>query len=340
LLKPFIQKLVDRKNLTKQESSEAMSLIMQGQASPSQMASFLTALRMKGETVAEITGFAEEMRSHAEKIHPASAHLVDTCGTGGDVSHTFNISTVSAFVAAGAGITIAKHGNRSVSSKCGSADLLEALGVKIDMEPKKVEECINKIGFGFIFAPTFHKAMKFVAPSRKEMGIRTVFNILGPLTNPANAHAQVLGVFDEKLTETMAEVLKNLGISEAFVVHGMDGLDEISISDRTKVSHLKNDDVKTYFIKPEDYRLKRGKKEELIVHNVEEGKLLAESILKGGGVGPKKDVVLFNAAAAIVVGGAARDILEGIKIAASSIDSGRAYKKLQELIEFTKGQLE
>lgn len=336
MLKQFIQKAVDRKNLTKEEASEAMNMIMEGQATSSQVASFLTALRMKGETVEEITGFAEQMRAHAETIHPLPPHLVDTCGTGGDLSHTFNISTVSALVAAGAGITIAKHGNRSVSSKSGSADLLEAMGVKIDIGPKKVEECINKIGFGFIFAPTFHRAMKFVAPSRKEMGIRTVFNILGPLTNPAGAHAQVLGVFDEKLTETMTQVLRNLGVLEAFVVHGMDGLDEISISDRTKVSHLKDGNIQTYCIKPEDYKLKRGSREELIVHNVEEGKLLAESLLDGKEVGARRDIVLFNAAAAIVVGGGARDILEGIKIAARSIDSGRAREKLSELISFTK----
>jgi len=309
---------------------------MEGTATPSQIAAFLTALRMKGETIEEITGFARQMRAHAEQIHPRAQHLVDTCGTGGDVSHTFNISTVSAIVAAGAGVVIAKHGNRSVSSKCGSADLMESFGINLDLSPKKVEECINKTGFGFIFAPAFHKAMKFVGPSRKEIGLRTVFNILGPLTNPAGAKAQVLGVFDEKLTEVMAKVLKNLGVTEAMVVHGMDGLDEISISDRTKISHLKKGRIDNYFICPEDFGLKRGKREELIVHNVEEGKLLAASLLSGKEIGARRDVVLMNAAAAIVLGMKAADMKEGIRAAEESIDSGKALKKLNEVAEFGK----
>jgi anthranilate phosphoribosyltransferase len=337
MLKPFIKKVVDCKDLTREEAAEAMDLIMEGKATPSQIASLITALRMKGETIDEITGFAEQMRKHAEQIHPKAPHLVDTCGTGGDVSHTFNISTISAIVAAGAGVVIAKHGNRSVSSKCGSADILEAFGIKLDLTPKKVEECINKVGFGFIFAPTFHKAMKYAMPSRKETGIRTVFNILGPLTNPAGAHAQILGVFNENLTEVMAEVLGNLGTKEAMIVHGMDGLDEISISDRTKVSHLKNGKIETYFIQPEDFGMKRGKREEIVVHNVEEGKLLALSLLKGDEQGTRRNVVLLNSAAAIMIGGKAKDLSDGIKKAAESIDSGKANKKLEDLIKFTKG---
>jgi anthranilate phosphoribosyltransferase len=336
MLKPFIVKLVDRKDLTEEEAAAALNLIMEGASTPSQTAAFLTALRMKGETIEEITGFAKQMRAHAEQIHPRVEHLVDTCGTGGDVSHTFNISTVSAIVAAGAGVAIAKHGNRSVSSKCGSADLMEAFGVNLDLTPKKVEECINNTGFGFLFAPVFHKAMKYVAPSRREIGIRTVFNILGPLTNPAGACAQVLGVYDEKLTEPLAEVLKNLGTTEAMVIHGMDGLDEISISQKTKISHLKNGNIETSFIEPGDLGLKRGKKEELMVHNVEEGKVLALSILNGKEIGSRRDVILLNAAAAIMLGKKAKDLKEGIKAAAVSIDSGRALKKLNEVIEFGK----
>jgi len=338
MLKPFIKKVVERKDLTLDEAAEAMNLIMEGKATPSQIASFITALRMKGETIDEITGFAKQMRAHAENIHPKAPHLVDTCGTGGDVSHTFNISTVSAIVAAGAGVVIAKHGNRSVSSKCGSADLLEALGVKIDLEPKKVEDCINNVGFGFIFAPVFHKAMKHAMPPRRETGIRTVFNILGPLTNPAGAHAQILGVFSEKLTDVMAKVLGNLGTKEALVVHGMDGLDEISISDKTKVSHLKRGKVETYLIEPKDFGLKRGKREEIVVHNIEESKLLAQSVLKGNETGTKKSVIILNAAAAIMLGGKANDIKSGLKAAEESIDSGKAFKKLEELVRFTQGQ--
>ncbi|OGC32854.1 anthranilate phosphoribosyltransferase, partial [candidate division WOR-1 bacterium RIFOXYB2_FULL_48_7] len=225
MLKEYIKKVVAGHNLTRDEAALSMDSIMQGNATPSQIASFITALHTKGESIEEITGFAQKMREHAVSIFPQQKNLVDTCGTGGDHSGTFNISTISALVAAGAGIAIAKHGNRSVSSRCGSADLLEALGVKIDLEPKLVEECINQTGFGFIFAPNFHKAMKYAAPTRREIGISTVFNILGPLTNPANAPTQLLGVFHEDLTVIMAEVLKNLGSKQAMVVHGFDGID-------------------------------------------------------------------------------------------------------------------
>jgi anthranilate phosphoribosyltransferase len=313
----------------------AMDTIMQGNATPSQIASFITALRMKGETVDEITGCAEKMREHAINIYPRQKNLVDTCGTGGDVSGTFNISTISAFVAAGAGIPIAKHGNRSVSSRCGSADVLETLGVKIDIEPKKVEESINNVGIGFIFAPTFHKAMRFAMPSRKEIGIRTVFNILGPLTNPARATAQVLGVFDPDLTEMMAEVLGNLGVKHALVVHGMDGLDEISISDKTKISHLQNGKVDNYFIKPEDLKIHKAKKEDILGGTINENTEIAINILNGEEKGPKRSIVLMNAAGAIFVGGGAKDLKEGLKLAEQSIDSGAAHKKLEALIKFS-----
>jgi anthranilate phosphoribosyltransferase len=336
MMKDAIKKIVDRKNLTRDEAALTMDTIMRGEATPSQIAAFIVALRMKGETVDEITGCAEKMREHAINITPEQKNLVDTCGTGGDVSGTFNISTVSAFVVAGAGIPVAKHGNRSVSSKCGSADILEALGVNIEIEPKKVEESISKVGIGFIFAPKFHKAMKFAMPSRKEIGIRTVFNILGPLTNPAKAAAQVLGVFNPDLTEMLAKVLGNLGIKQAMVVHGMDGLDEISISNKTKVSELKNGKVKTSFIKPEDFGMKKGKKEDILGGSINENLKIAFAVLKGEEKGPKRDVVLINAAAAIYVGGKAKNLKEGVKLAAKSIDSGAAYKKVEELINYTK----
>ncbi|OGC24364.1 anthranilate phosphoribosyltransferase [candidate division WOR-1 bacterium RIFOXYB2_FULL_42_35] len=335
MIKDAIKKIVERQDLTRQEAAETMDTIMKGEATPSQIAAFITALRMKGEAVDEITGCAEKMRQHAININPQSKNLVDTCGTGGDVSGTFNISTITALVAAGAGISIAKHGNRSVSSRCGSADLLEALGVKIDLEPNKVEQCINEVGMGFIFAPIFHQAMKFAMPTRKEIGIRTVFNILGPLTNPARANAQVLGVFHPNLTEMLAAVLGNLGVKQALVVHGMDGLDEISICDKTLVSQLKDGKVENYLIKPEDLGIKRAKREEILGGSVEENVEITYKILTGKEKGPKRDIVLVNAAAAIYVGGKSKDLKAGIKIASDSIESGAANKKLEELIACT-----
>src|SRR3989338_748921 len=275
------------------------------------------------------------MREHATNIFPKQKNLVDTCGTGGGVSGTFNISTVAALVAAGAGIPIAKHGNRSVSSRCGSADVLEALGVKIDIEPKRVEECINTIGIGFIFAPKFHQAMRFAMPGRKEIGIRTVFNILGPLTNPAKASAQVLGVFKPELTKLMAEVLKKLGSKEAIVVHGLDGLDEISISDKTQVSHLKNGQVKNYLIKPKNFGVKKAKRTEIQGGSANENAAIALAILNNEEKGAKRNIVLMNAAAALCVGGKAKDLKQGFKLAAESIDTGAAQQKLNELIKFT-----
>jgi len=334
-VKDFIKKVVAKQNLTQTEAALAMDTIMKGEATPSQIAAFITALAMKGETVDEITGCAQKMREHAINIHPQQTNLVDTCGTGGDVSGTFNISTVAAFVVAGAGVPVAKHGNRSVSSKCGSADVLEALGVKIDLEPKKVEDCINEIGIGFIFAPNFHKAMKFAMPARREIGIRTVFNILGPLTNPAGASAQVLGVFNSDLTEMLAKVLKNLGTKHALVVHGLDGLDEMSISGKTKVSELKDNKIKTFELSPKDVGLAKGEKDELLGGNANENSAVALEILNGKEKGTKRNMVLLNAGAAIYVGGSAKNLKDGIKLAREAIDSGQAYKKLEELIKFT-----
>lgn len=334
-MKNAIKKVIDGKNLTREEASIAMDTVMQGNATPSQIAALLVALHTKHETIDEITGFAEKMREHAINIHPRAENLVDTCGTGGDVSGTFNISTVSALVAAGAGVSIAKHGNRSISSKCGSADLLEALGVKVDIDPKKVEECIDAVGIGFIYAPNFHKAMKYAGPTRREIGISTVFNILGPLTNPAHAKNQVLGVFHEELTNIMAEVSRNLGVKNLMVVHGMDGLDEITLSDKTKVSHLKDGKIDTYYIQPEDFGIARKSREEILGGSIEKNAEIALSILNNQETGAKKDIVVLNSAAAIYIGGLAKDMKDGIKLAKSSLESGAALSKLNELIKFT-----
>jgi anthranilate phosphoribosyltransferase len=337
-MKDAIRKVVDGHNLTREEAAIAMDTIMQGNATPSQIAAFITALHTKKESVEEITGFAEKMREHAVNIFPRAKDLVDTCGTGGDHAGTFNISTISALIAAGAGVPIAKHGNRSITSRCGSADLLEALGVKIDSEPKKVEECINEVGIGFIYAPNFHKAMKFAAPTRQEIGISTVFNILGPLSNPANASAQVLGVFHAELTEIMAAVLKNLGVKRALVVHGNDGLDEISLCEQTRVTELQGGKLDTYYIKPEDFGFIRVGSEELRGGSAQENAEIAIRILDNEEKEARRHVVLLNAAAAIYVGGLAQDLKEGIKAAEKSLASGAAKKKLEGLVQFTSKQ--
>jgi anthranilate phosphoribosyltransferase len=335
MIKDAIKKVVDNIDLSMDEAAAVMGEIMGGEATPSQIACLITALRMKGETAEEVTGFASKMRENAVKIKPRAENLVDTCGTGGDVSGTFNISTIAAIVAAAAGAKVAKHGNRSVSSRCGSADILEAMGVKIDLPPDRVAKCIDEVGIGFIFAQNFHPAMKYAAPSRKEIGIRTIFNILGPLTNPAGAKNQLLGVFSPKLTELMALTLQNLGSTEVMVVHGMDGLDEISVSDRTKVSHLKNGMIKNYLIEPKDFRMKRYAKEEILGGTVNENIKITNDILKGGEAGAKRDIVLLNTAAALVVGRVAGDMNDGIARAKEAIDGGAALKKLEELIKFS-----
>lgn len=334
MIKEAIAKVIQRIDLSQAEATQVMEEIMTGQATPAQIASFLTALRSKGETVNEITGAALVMRQHARKIKVGQATVVDTCGTGGDQSHTFNISTVSAFVVCGAGLTVAKHGNVSVSSRCGSADLLRALGVNIDVGPEVVEECLAKIGIGFLFAPLLHKAMKFATPVRKEIGIRTIFNILGPLTNPAEAGHQLLGVYDLGLTEPLARVLGNLGSKHSLVVHGMDGLDEISITTETQVSELMGGEVKTYRIRPEDFGISRAKTKDLQGGEEATNKKIARDILNGR-PGPQRDVVLLNAGCAIYAGDLSEDIKEGIELARRSIDSGKALEKLQLLKEYT-----
>jgi anthranilate phosphoribosyltransferase len=329
MIKEAINLLVGDINLSEAEMAECMKEIMEGRATESQIGSFLTALRIKGETVEEITGAARIMRDKAARIK-APDGVLDTCGTGGDMSHTFNISTITAVVVAAAGIPVAKHGNRAVSSKSGSADVLEALGIKIDLQPEKVEKCLFETGFGFLFAPLFHPAMKFAIGPRREMGIRTIFNILGPLTNPANAKRQVLGVFSSKLTEVLALVLGNLGADDAMVVHGEDGLDEITITNGTKVSRFANGKVENMYFSPEDFGLARGKVEDLAGGDKDENASITHRILNGG-KNHKRDVVLINSAAAIVVSGKEQDLTSAIEMARDAIDSGKAMKKLDEI---------
>jgi anthranilate phosphoribosyltransferase len=337
-----LKKVVEREDLSAEEAFMTMDEIMSGKATDAQIAAFLTALRLKGETVAEITGFARAMR---EKVSPVKVDasisgtdreaLVDTCGTGGDASNTFNISTATAFVVAGAGIPVAKHGNRSVSSLCGSADVIEALGVSIELPPEQVGQCIDEVGIGFLYAPLLHKAMKYVMTARREIRIRTVFNILGPLTNPAGASAQVVGVYQEGLTEVLAQVLNELGSRRAFVVHGLDGLDEISASGESKVSEVREGHVHTYRVSPEDFGLRRSRLSDLQGGNAGENAQIIRRILNGE-EGPKRDVVLMNASLAIAAGGKATDFQEGVKVAAQSIDSGAAMEKLLRLVEFSR----
>ena len=333
MIKEAIGKAVDGFDLTREEMISCMNEIMTGVATQAQVGSFITALRIKGETVEEITGAAIVMREKATKID-ISSNLIDTCGTGGSGVNTFNISTTVAFVVSGAGLKVAKHGNRGVSSVCGSADVIKALGVNIDISPEKVKECIEKIGIGFLYAPLFHNAMKFAIGPRREIGIRTIFNILGPLTNPANAMGQVLGVYEEGLTDKLANVLNNLGVKRAFVVHGMDTLDEITITGETKVSELNNKKVKGYYIKPQDFGMKKAELLDIKGGTVEENAAIVKKVIEGE-KGPRQDVVLLNASAALIAGGMAKDFKDGIEIASLSIESGKAKEKLEKLVEFT-----
>ena len=335
MLKEWIEKIVERQDLNEEEAFQAMEEIMEGKALPTQIASFLTALRMKGETIQEITGFARAMRSKAVPIRSKDgACIVDTCGTGGDGRGTFNISTAVAFVVAGGGLTVAKHGNRSVSSRSGSADVLEALGVNVNLPPDKVETCLLQNGLAFLFAPLFHPAMKHALGPRREVGIRTVFNLLGPLTNPAGANIQLLGLYREDLTRPIAEVLKNLGSKSALVVHGKDHCDEISITGTTAVSYLKEGAIEDIQMVPEDAGLSRARLEEIRGGPPEENAKVLNGIFSGE-MGPPRDVVLLNGGAAFWAAGEVSNLREGVERAAESIDSGRAMKKLQELICFT-----
>ncbi len=339
-MKHIISKLVNGKDLTEAEAEAAMKCVMSGEATQAQISSFLTALRMKGETIQEVTAFARVMREFAARITPkVDDILVDTCGTGGDKIKTFNVSTAAMFVAAGAGIKIAKHGNRSVTSKAGSADVVEAMGVQIDLPPEEVQRCIETIGIGFMFAPRFHGAMKYATPVRREMGIRTVFNVLGPLTNPAGAQAQVMGVFDGALTEKLARVLGRLGCKRAMVVHGLDGLDEISTLGETQISELNNGKVRTYKLKPEDLGIERTNVESIAGKDLAENTRMLLRVLRGER-GPRRDIVILNAAAAMLVGGKASDLREGLAVAVDAIDSGRAYEKVAQLVEATGGDIQ
>jgi anthranilate phosphoribosyltransferase len=332
-----IDKLLDNNSLSESEMADVMDEVMSGKTSTTQIASLLTALRIKGETVDELTGAARIMRSKANRISPTTpsdSFLLDTCGTGGDGKSTFNISTVAAFVIAGSGVKVAKHGNRSVTSHCGSADLMEALGINIEIPLEKVEESINTVNMGFLYAPFFHSAMRHVAPVRKALGFKTIFNILGPLTNPAHAPAQLLGVFAEHLTEICAQVLKNLGSQHALVVHGSDKLDEISITGETKISELVNGKINTYSFNPLNLGLKLGKLSDLRGESIKHNKRIALEILEGKN-GVQRDVVLLNSAAGLLAAGKASDFSEGILQASKSIDSGGAREKLEHLIQFT-----
>jgi len=334
MIKETIEKVVNEEDLQEREMMEAMDEVMEGIATPAQIAAFITALRIKGETVMEVTGAARIMRQKATRIDARSSIIVDTCGTGGDGMNTFNISTTAAFVVAAAGITVAKHGNRAVSSGCGSADVLEALGVNISAGPEIVEECIQETGIGFLFAPRLHAAMKYAVGPRREIGIRTIFNMLGPLTNPAGATSQLIGVYDSSLTEMFAGVLKNLGTKRAFVVHGSDGLDEATVTGETRVSELKNGLITTYNITPVDFFGKKYDGEELLGADASSNAQITKDILSGRD-GACRKIVLLNAALAIVAGEKAETIQEGIAIAEDCIDSGKAIKKLQALIELS-----
>lgn len=333
MIRDAIVKIVKKIDLTENETREAFEEIMSGNASSDDIACFLKALREKGETIDEITGAARVMIEKSLRVD-AGAGLIDTCGTGGSGINTFNISTTAAFVAAGCGVKVAKHGNRSASNQCGSADVLEALGVKVDVPAETVRKAILDVGIGFMYAPAFHSAMKHAIKPRRDIGGRTIFNIIGPLSNPAGATSQVVGVYDAKLTDILANVLKNLGSKRAFVVSGMDKLDEITITDRTRITELKDGNTRTYYVAPEEFGLKRANLEEIKGGSAKENAGITLSVLKGED-GPKRDIVLMNAAAALVVGSAAKDLKEGIKKSEAAIDSGKAMEKLNRLIELT-----
>ena len=333
-IRQSIERLVNRLDLTEAETIEVMNQIMTGEASPLQVAAFLTALRMKGESVDEITGAARVMREKAHRVNVGGKTVLDTCGTGGDQKGTFNISTTCAFVLAGAGVNVAKHGNRSVSSQSGSADVLGALGVKVDAPRERVERCIAEIGIGFLFAPLLHEAMKYAVQPRRDIGIRTIFNILGPLTNPAMATHQLLGIYSGDLVAVIARVLRNLGSARAMVVYGLEGLDEISLCGPTKVAELRDGQVKEYTIEPEQFDLRRCRLEELQGGAPEQSAAVVRGVLDGK-PGPARDVVLLNSGAALYVSGSAATIQDGIRLAAGSIDSGKARQKLAQLVEMT-----
>lgn len=348
MIKKAIAKVVERQDLTEGEMIEVMDQIMSGGATPAQIGSFITALRMKGETVAEITGAARVMRERATPIRVGKGALdidrddinidletiLDVVGTGGDCTNTFNISTTVSFVVSACGVKVAKHGNRSVSSACGSADVLEALGINLDVTPETVERCIAEIGIGFLFAPALHGAMKYAIGPRKEIGIRTIFNILGPLTNPAGADCQVMGVYREDLVEPLAHVLKNLGCRHGFVVHGSDGMDEITVTGPTRIGEVTQAGVTVSTLRPEELGLTLCTMADMRGGDAKGNAIIVRNVLSGE-KGPKRDVVLLNAAFALMAAGRAGDVKAGMTLAAEAIDSGRALSQVEKLAALT-----
>lgn len=334
MIREALAKVVERQDLSGEEMAAVMDAIMTGEATPAQIGAFITALRMKGETVEELGGAAGSMRRHATYIDAGARSVIDTCGTGGDGMNTFNISTTTAFVAAGAGISVAKHGNRAVSSKCGSADVLRALGVNIEVEPEVMEECIQEFGIGFLYAPRMHPAMKYAIGPRRELGLCTIFNMLGPLTNPAGATGQVLGVFAPELTEMFAGALRELNCRRAFVVHGSDGLDEMTVTGPTRVSELRDGIVKTYDVSAEMFFGDDADPDALTGGEPEQNAAITRSVLEGK-PGPCLDIVLLNAAAAIVVGEQADTLTQGLTRAREAVENGAALNKLEKLVEHT-----
>ncbi len=334
-MKNYIQKLKNQENLSQQEIAEVMRLIMSGEANKEDASEFLLALRAKGATVEEITGAARIMRQFVVPVRTKQQTILDTCGTGGDKKNTFNISTVVALVVAAGGVTVAKHGNRSVSSRCGSADVLEALGVNLNLEEQYLGECLDKVGIAFLFAQKLHPAMKNVAPIRKELKVETIFNILGPLTNPAQATHQIMGVYSRELVEPLAHVLKNLGLKKTLVVHGLDGLDEITTTTTTFIAEYNGEEILSYDISPEEAGIKHASPKDLEGGDVKRNAAIIQDILKGAS-GAKRDIVLLNAAYAFYLVGKVKDLSAGIQLAQETINSGKALKKLEELKEFTQ----
>ena len=335
MIKEVLKKLISGVDLSRDDTAGVMDEIMSGNCTGAQVGAFMAAMAAKGETYPELAGGALAMRRRAKRINTTARTVVDTCGTGGDGADTFNISTTAAFVVAGCGVTVAKHGNRSVSSKCGSADLLEALGVPLDVDPEVVEEVVDEVGIGFLFAPMYHQAMKHAAGPRRETGFRSIFNMLGPLTNPAGANCQLLGVYDPKLTEMFARALESLGSRQCLVVHGLEGLDEISICAPTRVSHLKDGLVRTYEITPEQLIGRRAELAQLKGGLPEVNAAITTEILEGK-PGPCRDVVVVNAAGALVAAGVVEGFTDGVKMAEESIDTGAALAKLKDMTSYLR----
>ena len=335
MIRAALQKVIDRHDLTREEAFQTMELVMTGEATPAQIGALLVALRMKGETPAEIAGFAQSMRNKATKVTTTRTDpILDIVGTGGDSKHSINVSTISSFVVAGAGVLVAKHGNRSVSSKCGAADVLAALGVKIDLEAAQMSRCLDDVGIAFLFAPKLHGAMKYEIVPRREIGVRTVFNILGPITSPAGARRQLIGVYEIGLTRLLAEVLQQLDAEHVWLVHSEDGLDEISLAGKTRVAEVKNGEIREFDVTPAEFGLSASA-DSITGGDAEQNAEIARNILLGG-KGVMRDVVLANSAAGLYLAGKAANIKEGAALAADSIDSGAAFKKLQALIELTQ----